>query len=150
MPIRPTAPLCLFALLGAPFAQAIDSRDPSDGQWQAYAAHAQLERSSTLNGLKWRALGPTVQGGRVLDVESIPGEAYGFYVAYASGGVWKTTNNGVSFEPLSDGLPTMITGDIAVDPNRPQRHRQRAQTAVRNGLVHHDRGRDERLQGCLG
>lgn len=62
-----------------------------------------------------------VQGGRVVDVESIPGQPYGFYVAYATGGVWKTTNNGVSFAPLSDAMPTMVSGDIAIDPNLPKR-----------------------------
>ena len=89
-----------------------------DASW---AAHEKLQGESILRGLKWRSIGPTVQGGRVVDVEAIPGSPYGFYVAYATGGVWKTTNNGGSFEPLSDTLPTMVTGDIAVDPNNPQR-----------------------------
>ena len=111
----------LFLLLAAGPMAASDSRDPADPRWQAWAQHAALEQASPFRGLQWRALGPTVQGGRVVDVESIPGDPYGFYVAYASGGVWKTTNNGVAFEPLSDDLPTMITGDIAIDPNRPQR-----------------------------
>jgi photosystem II stability/assembly factor-like uncharacterized protein len=109
------------ALIVACNSHALDSRDPTDPRWQAWEQHRSLQQSSPLQGMKWRALGPTLQGGRVLDVESIPGEPYGFYVAYASGGVWKTTNNGVGFEPLSDALPTMITGDIAVDPNRPER-----------------------------
>jgi photosystem II stability/assembly factor-like uncharacterized protein len=111
-----------LALSAAAFAaSALDSRDPSDPRWQAWRQHAALEQASPFHGLQWRALGPVVQGGRVVDIESIPGEPYGFYVAYASGGVWKTTNNGVGFVPLSDGLPSMISGDLAVDPNRPQR-----------------------------
>lgn len=111
----------LMLALASTAAAAMDSRDPADPRWQAWSQHAALELASPFRGLQWRALGPTVQGGRVLDVESIPGQPYGFYVAYASGGVWKTTNNGVGFEPLSDALPTMITGDLAVDPNRPER-----------------------------
>jgi photosystem II stability/assembly factor-like uncharacterized protein len=118
---RPAVLLALALAAAASAVPALDSRDPTDPRWQAYAQHAGLERESLLHGLRWRALGPTLQGGRVLDVESMPGAPYGFYVAYASGGVWKTVNNGVSFEPLSDTLPTLITGDIAVDPNRPQR-----------------------------
>lgn len=113
--------LLFVTLLAATAVPAYDSRDPADPRWQAWDRHEALQRTSPFHGLNWRALGPTVQGGRVVDVESIPGQPYGFYVAYASGGVWKTTNNGVGFEPLSDTLPTMITGDLAVDPNRPQR-----------------------------
>ena len=94
--------LFLSALLSAAVAQAFDGRDGADPRWQAWSQHEALERASLFHGLQWRALGPTVQGGRVVDIESIPGQPYGFYVAYASGGVWKTTTNGVGFEPLSD------------------------------------------------
>lgn len=120
---RPTMILACFGLLAAalPAARALDSVEPDAPQWSAYAAHQQLVDDSLLHGLRWRSIGPVVQGGRVVDVESIPGKPYGFYVAYASGGVWKTLNNGVSFTPLSDQLPTLISGDIAVDPNRPGR-----------------------------
>ena len=111
----------LLALLASTQVSAMASREPEHPAWRAYAAHTTLEQSSLFSGLKWRALGPTIQGARVVDIESIPGEPYGFYVAYATGGVWKTTNNGVSFEPLGDRLPTMVTGDIAVDPNNAQR-----------------------------
>lgn len=115
-----TVPL-IVALVATANVSAVDSRDPAHPAWRAYAEHTALEQASLFNGLKWRAIGPTIQGGRVVDVESVPGDPYGFYVAYATGGVWKTTNNGVSFEPLSDRMPTMVTGDIAVDPNNAQR-----------------------------
>jgi photosystem II stability/assembly factor-like uncharacterized protein len=90
-------------------------------RWAAVKAHESLREASPFHGLTWRSIGPVSQGGRVVDVENIPGQPYGFYVAYATGGVWKTTNNGVSFEPLSDRLPTMVVGDIAVDPHNPDR-----------------------------
>ncbi len=85
--------------------------------WQR---HQELEQSSLFKGLEWRSVGPVVQGGRVVDIESVPGEPYTFYVAYASGGLWKTTNNGVTFEPLFDHQQTLIMGDLAVDPQAPQ------------------------------
>ncbi|MGE3731097.1 MAG: WD40/YVTN/BNR-like repeat-containing protein, partial [Lysobacterales bacterium] len=120
---RSTLILSCFGLLAAAFpaARAIDSVEPDAPQWRAYAAHQRLADESLLQGSRWRSIGPVVQGGRVVDVESIPGKPYGFYVAYASGGVWKTLNNGVSFTPLSDRLPTLISGDIAVDPQLPGR-----------------------------
>lgn len=93
---------------------------PPEARWQAWELHQKLERESLFHGLPWRPIGPTVQGGRVVDIEVHPAQPYTFYVAYASGGVWKTTNNGVSFEPLSDQLPNMISGDIAIDPNAPE------------------------------
>ncbi len=86
----------------------------------AWAQHQAMEAASPYRGLAWRSIGPTVQGGRVVDIESVPGQPYTFYVAYASGGVWKTTNNGGSFEPLTDRLPNTISGDLAVDPSAPE------------------------------
>jgi len=111
--------LLIAALSAASLSNAKDS-PAAEQRWQAWEAHQKLERDSLFHGLKWRSIGPTPQGGRVVDIESVPGELYSFYVAYASGGVWKTTNNGVTFKPLSDGLPTMISGDIAVDPSNPE------------------------------
>jgi photosystem II stability/assembly factor-like uncharacterized protein len=124
-PARPILPLALVLALSANVVAAArpaprGAASAADHQ-AAWVRHQTLERESLFAGLPWRSIGPTVQGGRVVDIEPIPGEPYGFYVAYATGGVWKTTNNGVRFEPLSDALPTMVTGSIAVDPNHPQR-----------------------------
>ena len=87
----------------------------------AWETNRRLNEASLFHGLEWRSVGPVVQGGRVVDIETVPGEPYTFYVAYASGGLWKTTNNGVTFEPLFDDQQTIIMGDTAVDPSRPER-----------------------------
>lgn len=92
-----------------------------EAQRAAWARHQELERATLFRGLEWRNVGPVIQGGRLVDVEAVPGEPYTFYVAYASGGVWKTTNNGVSFEPLFDDQPTIVIGDMALDPSNPRR-----------------------------
>jgi photosystem II stability/assembly factor-like uncharacterized protein len=86
----------------------------------AWERHLALDESTLLKGLRWRSVGPVVQGGRLVDIESVPGDPYTFYVAYASGGVWKTTNNGVTFEPLFDDQSSIIVSDIAMDPSNPQ------------------------------
>ncbi len=112
----------IFACMPA-LAQAAKSdvgRTAADPRWESWKAHQQLEASSWFGGLEWRSIGPTVQGGRVIDIEVHPSRPYTFYVAYASGGLWKTENNGVTFKPLSDALPTMIAGDIALDPTAPE------------------------------
>lgn len=60
-------------------------------------------------------IGPTVQSGRVSDIDINPDDPTIFYVAYASGGLWYTENNGTSFTPLFDHEEVMTIGDIAVD-----------------------------------
>ncbi|MEM1202094.1 MAG: glycosyl hydrolase [Acidobacteriota bacterium] len=89
-----------------------------EASWQR---HQELDRASPFGGLEWRNIGPVVQGGRVVDIESVPGKPYSFLVAYASGGLWRTDDNGVNFEPLFDDQPTLIMGDLAVDPQNPDR-----------------------------
>lgn len=118
----------IFLLLAiATLSANIDARPRANGaadfkdKFEAWEQHQSLQHSSPFAALKWRDVGPVVQGGRLVDIEVVPGQPYSFYVAYASGGVWKTTNNGVTFEPLSDQWPSMIIGDIALDPNDPTR-----------------------------
>jgi photosystem II stability/assembly factor-like uncharacterized protein len=86
----------------------------------AWERHRQLEQESLFSALPWRSVGPIVMGGRIVDIEVVPGEPYHFYIAYASGGLWRTTNNGTTFEPLFDDQPAMIMGDVAIDPQQPQ------------------------------
>jgi photosystem II stability/assembly factor-like uncharacterized protein len=93
---------------------------PEKERWSAFEQHQSMRAQTLLHGIEWRSIGPTVQGGRVVDIEGVPGQPYTFYVVYASGGVWKTVNNGVTFEPLTDFLATMINGDLALDPQNSQ------------------------------
>jgi hypothetical protein len=77
-----------------------------------------LEKSS-VGALKWRSIGPANTGGRVDDfaVARVPGAPDAIYVATASGGVFKSANNGVSFAPIFDGVDAMMSiGAIAVAP----------------------------------
>jgi photosystem II stability/assembly factor-like uncharacterized protein len=119
---------CAVAVLLACSADAFAQRRPQpadpptlEERRQAWERHQELDRTTLFKGLEWRDVGPVVQGGRLVDIEGVPGEPYTFYVAYASGGVWKTTNNGISFEPLFDDQPSIIIGDMALDPSNPQR-----------------------------
>ncbi|MEW5900959.1 MAG: hypothetical protein AB1715_05805, partial [Acidobacteriota bacterium] len=72
-----------------------------------------------LKGLTYRHIGPTRQSGRFVDF-AVPGqEPHTFYAATASGGLWKTRNNGLTFEPLFDHENVFSIGDIAVAPSDP-------------------------------
>ncbi len=76
-----------------------------------------------LKALKFRALGPYRAGSWVTSfaVPEGPGRAhlYTLYVGTRNGGVWKTTNNGVTFEPVFDGQRRLSIGDVAVAPSNP-------------------------------
>ena len=68
---------------------------------------------------RWRSVGPTNMGGRVTDVEGLPGPSKTFYVAAAAGGIWKTTNNGITFRSIFDDPRVVAMGDIAIAPSDP-------------------------------
>ena len=75
--------------------------------------------SATLAGFRWRSIGPAVMGGRVTDIEGVPNDSKIFYVATATGGIWKTINAGTMFFPIFDKERVISMGDIAVAPSNP-------------------------------
>ncbi|MFN3689927.1 MAG: WD40/YVTN/BNR-like repeat-containing protein, partial [Fimbriimonadales bacterium] len=69
--------------------------------------------------LRPRNIGPANMGGRITDIEGIPGNPGTVFVATATGGLWKTTNWGIRWTPLFDEQETTTIGDIALDPQNP-------------------------------
>jgi photosystem II stability/assembly factor-like uncharacterized protein len=67
--------------------------------------------------LKARAIGPAVMGGRISDIAIDPRNPFVFYVGLAHGGVFKTGDNGVSFDPIFDKQPVLSIGAIAIAPS---------------------------------
>lgn len=86
---------------------------------QAAASKKQHYDQTWLKQYPVRSVGPCVMGGRVVDIATTPDWAT-YYVAYASGGVFKTQNNGVSFQPVFDHQDRLTIGDIAVSEANPQ------------------------------
>lgn len=78
-------------------------------------SHAELDAASWTAGLDLRCVGPTVMSGRVVDLSVNPENTAEFVVAYATGGLWHTTDHGTSFSPLFDHEIMMFIGAIAVD-----------------------------------
>ncbi len=70
--------------------------------------------------LEYRSIGPAIMGGRIADVEGIPGDPNVVYVASASGGLWKTTNGGIRWTPIFERQGTISIGDIALAPSNPE------------------------------
>src|SRR2546425_334883 len=73
--------------------------------------------ASLFGRLEFRSIGPASMGGRITDVEGIPGNPALVYAATASGGLFKTINGGTTWTPIFDHQSTISIGDIAVDPS---------------------------------
>lgn len=82
-----------------------------------YEQRLAMEKNSFAASIPFRNIGPVVFGGRVVDVDVNTKDPTIFYVAYASGGLWKTINNGNTLFPVFDNQAVMTIGDIAVDWN---------------------------------
>ncbi|WP_296321944.1 exo-alpha-sialidase [Winogradskyella sp.] len=70
-----------------------------------------------ISGLKWRNVGPALTSGRIADFAFNPNNPFEYYVATASGGVWKTVNSGVTYKPVFDSQGSYSIGCITIDPN---------------------------------
>jgi len=72
--------------------------------------------SSTFDALKFRSIGPAVTSGRIADMAVNPNNPKEYFVAVAAGGVWKTGNAGITYEPVFDGEGSYSTGCVTIDP----------------------------------
>ncbi|HET9057457.1 MAG TPA: hypothetical protein VFN30_11495 [Chitinophagaceae bacterium] len=73
-------------------------------------------QSSLFSNLKFRSVGPAITSGRVADIAVNPKNKTEYYVAAAAGGVWKTTNAGITFNPVFDDEGAFAIGCLAIDP----------------------------------
>jgi hypothetical protein len=105
---RPTflALLTLIAGLMAPGARAQDSPAPALS-------------TETFRGLALRGIGPALMSGRIADIAKDPRDQAVWYVAVASGGVWKTENTGTTWTPIFDDESSYSIGTVTVDPENP-------------------------------
>jgi photosystem II stability/assembly factor-like uncharacterized protein len=84
----------------------------------AALVEAQTLSKDSLAGMKWRLVGP-FRGGRVETVVGVPGNPYVYYFGAVAGGVWKTTNAGLSWAPIFDHESNPSIGAIAIAPSDP-------------------------------
>jgi photosystem II stability/assembly factor-like uncharacterized protein len=110
-PFHTVAALSALLILSAPAASP-----------QAQAPASPAVDASLLRTLQWRSIGPANTGGRVADVAvgRVPGLPDAIYVGAASGGIFKSTNQGTSWTPVFDRAGAMMSiGDLAVAPSNP-------------------------------
>ncbi|MBX2915015.1 MAG: glycosyl hydrolase [Cyclobacteriaceae bacterium] len=86
----------------------------------SYKARKQKEDQSILKDYPVRNIGPTVQGGRIVDIEVNLKDTKEFYVGYGSGGIFKTLNNGITFESIFDNVDALGIGDFALSQSDPK------------------------------
>jgi len=80
---------------------------------------AQGSHEAALKNLKFRNIGPAVMGGRVDDFAVVESDPRIIYTGTAAGGIFKTVNGGITWEPIFDEQPNSSIGDIALAPSNP-------------------------------
>jgi photosystem II stability/assembly factor-like uncharacterized protein len=112
--------LPLAAQKKAPTAKVIRSTDPQL-RIQGYEKMVSMTAASPFNNLKWQFLGPKNVSGRTIGVTAVTprGRSYTIYAATASGGLWKTDNEGTTWTPVFDKAPATTIGAVAVAPSDP-------------------------------
>ncbi|HEX2251684.1 MAG TPA: glycosyl hydrolase [Thermoanaerobaculia bacterium] len=86
---------------------------------KAAAAKDDPFAAGTFAGLAFRPLGPAIASGRIGDLAVDPTDTRTWYVAVASGGVWKTDNAGTTWTPIFDDQGSYSIGTVVLDPNDP-------------------------------
>ncbi len=95
------------------------NHNPTKAEYRlkTFEIHNKMKEDSIFKALKWKLIGPFEISGRVTDIAVPKDKPYVYYVAAASGGVWKTENNGITWTPIFDHAPSISIGDIAIAPS---------------------------------
>ncbi|MFC1500386.1 WD40/YVTN/BNR-like repeat-containing protein, partial [Candidatus Zixiibacteriota bacterium] len=80
---------------------------------------AQIDPEVVAGLFSWREVGPANPGGRITDVEGVESRPSTIYIGAATGGVWKTVNAGITWEPIFDDQPNASIGDIGLSRSNP-------------------------------
>jgi photosystem II stability/assembly factor-like uncharacterized protein len=117
------AALAVFFMsaLGAQTPQALQQAAATAPQAPAPPPPTPINQSDDplLKTFRWRSIGPATMGGRVDRFAVVESNPSIFYVGFATGGIFKTVNNGTTFTPIFDTYPVSSIGDIAVAPSDP-------------------------------
>src|ERR1700682_2115891 len=103
-------PVASPAPVASPSASPTPSPTPTPVNWS---------EDPMLRHFVWRGIGPASMGGGIEDIAVVESNLSVFYVGFATNGVWKTTNNGTTFQPVFDTYSSASVGDIAVSQSNP-------------------------------
>ncbi|HEX8181355.1 MAG TPA: hypothetical protein VF525_17565, partial [Pyrinomonadaceae bacterium] len=99
--------------------KATEAKKPEEAKKPDEPKKPEPMSAPTFAGLRLRSIGPAFTSGRVIGFAVDPKEHSRYYVASASGGVWKTENGGTTFRPIFDGEGSYSIGYITLDPKNP-------------------------------
>src|SRR5215471_2469853 len=105
MPLRLAAAVTLFAAFAA---------SPRSSLFALFAADPPAK--SPFDALHFRDIGPAATGGRIHDIQIDPRDPAVLYVAAATGGIWKSTNKGISWKPIFEHQADNTFGALAIYP----------------------------------
>ena len=108
--------LCLILALASSGARRRGAQEES-GRARRRGRDSRFSARAPSPASKLRGIGPALTSGRVSDIAVDPRDKNTWYVAVASGGVWKTTNAGTTWEPIFDGEGSYSIGCVTIDPN---------------------------------
>lgn len=109
----------LFLIYGISLASAqVPEPTSANDRTASFRTRMELKKYSLVKDLEFRNVGPVVMSGRITDIDANPDDPTQFYAAYASGGLFYTSNNGISFTPVFDNQEVMTIGDIVIDWKR--------------------------------
>jgi len=86
---------------------------------KAWEHHQRLKEDSPFKDLEWRMVGPEFCGGRIETIACHPDEPFTIYVGAGSGNLWKTVNNGTTWEPIFENESTFAIGCVTIAPSDP-------------------------------
>ena len=106
--------LMLLTFMGQ--AQQTTQPSPASERLAAWEHRETLQQSTLFNHPRFKNTGPIAMGGRVIAVQGFSEQPHTYFAAYASGGLWRTDDNGITWSPLFENNATITIGDIAVNP----------------------------------
>ena len=114
----------LVALAGMAAAVGVRAQAPAKADAEflrtAYENYRTMRKSSPHAAVPWQYLGPKNISGRATDIAVADGPSgRRIYVGYATSGVWKTDDNGATWQAIFDDMPSTSIGDLATAPSSP-------------------------------
>ncbi len=109
----------VLSILLARFSVAQEPRIGGVSRLEAWKEHQRMAQNSRFKNLKWEAMGPKFAGGRIESVDTPRGDPKTIYAAAGSGGLWKSTNGGLTWKQIFAQESTFAIGDITIAPSDP-------------------------------
>ncbi|MCK7482938.1 MAG: hypothetical protein M0C28_41865 [Candidatus Moduliflexus flocculans] len=117
--MRPKALFAALAVALFALAAAADLEAQENPLFRSWERHLELEAGSEF-GLEWVSVGPVMNGARAACVQGDPTRPGTLYAAFGPGGLWKTTDNGLTWKPVFENQAAPGIGDVALAPSRPE------------------------------